>query len=497
MGVFGLLNILLKKYMSGSFFKRNRDVMGFFNGKKAYASPSILQIDLINSCNLDCIACWCHSPYLKTETMSVQEKKIRLPLKKIKETIDYLAPLGLREVQISGAGEPFMHPEIMDIIKLVKSYDLKLNIITNFTMMDESTIKQLVELKVDYITASVWAGTEKKYAALHPNQSGNMLHHIGEMLKLLHHLKKNKNLPQVKIYNVISAVNCSELDKMLDFAINTKVDFMEFTVVDIIEGATDFLKLQKEHVSVLLEQKKILKERIDYPDAPGISHLDNLQEQKHVDEFTEFGRYMKNTLPQGFCFDGKNKIVTCPEGEKSIEWFCDEFGECAFFFRFDKTKCNSCQRKSVCPAGHGDCVKEEFLSITGFGAFERRFTETSESSVGQEQSIVDSIPCYAGWIYSKITANGDVIPCCKAHKKPMGNIYNDSFKTIWNGKQQKLFRHKGKHVSKKDVYFNDIECFKACDNLGMNLGFHEKIKSLSPNKILALKIARLIPFLRR
>lgn len=470
--------------------------MGFFNGKKAYASPTILQIDLINSCNLDCIACWCHSPYLKTETMSVQEKKIRLPFKKIKETIDYLAPLGLREVQISGAGEPFMHPEIMEIIELIKSYGLKLNIITNFTLMDEAKIKKLVDLKVDYITASVWAGTEKKYVALHPNQSGGMLHHIGEMLKLLHHMKKDKNLPQVKIYNVISSVNCGELDKMLDFAIQSKVDFMEFTVVDIIRGATDFLTLEKEHIAVLQEQKKLLKDRIDYPDAPGVSHLGNLEEQKHVDEFTEFGRYMKKTLPEGFLFDGKNKTVTCPEGEKSIEWFCDEFGECAFFFKFDKKICDTCKSQSICPAGNGNCVKEEFLSITGFGAFERRFNQVSESPAGQEQSIVDSIPCYTGWIYSKITANGDVIPCCKAHKKPMGNIYKDSFKDIWNGKKQKMFRYKGKNVSKKDPYFKEIECFKACDNLGMNLGFHEKIKSLSSKKIRLLKLARMIPFLR-
>lgn len=471
--------------------------MGFFNGRKAFASPFVLQIDLINSCNLDCIACWCHSPFLKNEVMSVQEKKIRLPFAKVKEVIDYLAPLGLAEVQISGAGEPFMHPEIMDIIALIKGYGLKLNIITNFTLMDAEKIEKLVELEVDYITASIWAGTSKTYSALHPNQSGDMFHHVGEMLKYLHHLK-GKNKPQLKIYNVISLVNCFELNEMLDFALTVKADFLEFTVIDIIDGATDFLRIEKEHVEILRNQTKKLQERIDYPDAPGITHLDNLDNQNHVSEFTEFGRYMKKTLPEGFVFNGKEKTVTCPVGEKSIEWFCDEFGECAFFFKFDTNVCRTCKQQQGCPAGNGDYVKEEFLSITGFGAFSRRFEahDSEEDNAGQESAIVDSIPCYAGWIYSKITAEGDVIPCCKAHKKPMGNIYKDSFARIWNGKKQKLFRYKGKHCSKKDAYFSDIDCFKACDNLGMNLGFHEKIKSLNPKKKLALKLARFLPFLR-
>lgn len=489
------MNILLKKYMAGNFFNRNRDVMGFFNGRKAYSSPFLLQLDLINSCNLDCIACWCHSPFLKTEKMSVQEKKVRLPFLKIKEVIDYLAPLGLCEVQISGAGEPFMHPEIMNIIELIKSYGLKLNIITNFTLMDVAKIEKLVDLKVDYITASIWAGTSKTYSALHPNQSGDMLNHIGEMLKYLHHLKC-KNKPQVKIYNVISIVNCFELNEMLDFALTVKADFLEYTIIDIISGATDFLKIEKEHVDILKEQTKKLKDRINYPDAPGISHLDNLTDQQHVSEFKEFGRYLKQTLPEGFLFDGQNKTVTCPEAKKSIEWFCDEFDECAFFFKFDINVCNKCEQQKSCPAGQGNYVKEEFLSITGFGAFARRFESKGESTKGQETQIIDSMPCYTGWIYSKITAEGDVIPCCKAHKKPMGNIYTDSFASIWNAKKQKLFRHKGKHALKNDAYFSEIECYKACDNLGMNLGFHEKMQSLSMKQRIALKVARFIPFLR-
>ena len=72
------------------------------------------------------------------------------------------------------------------------------------------------------------------------------------MLQLIHSLKEKDNLPHIKIYNVISNLNYHEIEKMLDFALETLVDHLEFQVIDVIKGKTDSLVLSaKEKNSII------------------------------------------------------------------------------------------------------------------------------------------------------------------------------------------------------------------------------------------------------
>ena len=49
--------------------------------------------------------------------------------------------------------------------------------------------------------------------------------------------------------------------------------------------------------------------------------------------------------------------------------------------------------------------------------------------------------CYIPWAHTVIQSNGDVIPCCYAPDDYiMGNIFEDSIKTIWKGDKYKVFR---------------------------------------------------------
>jgi radical SAM protein with 4Fe4S-binding SPASM domain len=109
----------------------------------------------------------------------------------------------------------------------------------------------------------------------------------------------------------------------------------------------------------------------------------------------------------------------------------------------------------------------------------------SEKALPDEpfKELVDSIPCYAGWLYSRILANGDVIPCCKADKKPMGNIKKNSFKDIWGSNRQHEFRKNAKLKSKDDPYFSDIRCYQRCDNYHENLRFDKRLNSLAAEQI--------------
>ena len=71
------------------FFKENLDLAGAIDGSKAYTGPKIVQIDLTNNCNLNCVGCWCHSNFLKNLKLKGKEKKLKLPYNIVKKLIDH------------------------------------------------------------------------------------------------------------------------------------------------------------------------------------------------------------------------------------------------------------------------------------------------------------------------------------------------------------------------------------------------------------------------
>ncbi|MFH1092576.1 MAG: radical SAM protein [Candidatus Omnitrophota bacterium] len=397
------LSQVLKKMRPRKITEYYLDILGVLDGSYAYKGPFCVQIDLTNDCNNDCIGCWCNSPLLNDKKISDNVKQQTLPLEVVKKTIDQLHAMGTKEIYFAGGGEPFMHQDIMEILEHVKSKGLRVYINTNFTLVTEDMVKRLVDLKVDNLVISVWAGEPKTYLKTHPNKSQEMFFQIKGMLKLLNSLKQD--LPYTNIYNVISNMNYDELDQMVDFAIATGSNSLEFTVIDTIPNATDALMLsdvQRQHV---LKSAKDIEERLSVGD--------------------------------------KNKV-----------------------------------------------------KVLGFEQFIRRVSNVDAKCAEYDKNILTNLPCYVGWLFARILADGNVNFCLKAHRIPVGNIYADSFSHIWNNRKQQEFRKRALCASKNDVFFsfigNDpdalVGCYKSCDDLARNVHMHKKIQSLSALEIYILRL---------
>lgn len=378
------------------------DLLGIFNGTYAFKGPSIVQIDLTDYCNNNCIACWCNSPLLSKERLN--KPKDVLPANLVKNLITEISQMGTREIYFSGGGEPFMHPDILDIIEHAKRLGIICSINTNLTLVDEIIIQRLIDLGVEHLTVSIWAGTADIYKRLHSNKSERDFYYIRDMLLCLN--SKKILYPYVKIYNVICNINCHQIKQMVDLVLETKSDFVEFTVVDTIPDATDKLILSETQRECVLEQFKQIKERY-------------------------------------------------PENENN--------------------------------------QKPKFLNLEHFL---RRISNLDARRTEYDSQFIDSIPCYVGWLFTRIMPNGDVNPCLKSHRFPVGNIHQQPFKEIWNSEKQVYFRKKTLRANKDDPFFtligNDpnckIGCYKSCDDIARNLNMHNKIRSLNPSLRMVLKI---------
>jgi anaerobic magnesium-protoporphyrin IX monomethyl ester cyclase len=389
-------------YLIRSIRDNHLEIMGIFDGNRAFKGPHTVQIDLTDHCNNNCLACWCNSPLLSEERR--QRPKESIDLKRIKDLISELKGMGLAEIYFSGGGEPFMYPGILEVIGHAKGLGISCSINTNFTLVDKRIIDSLIEMKVDHLTVSVWAGSADVYKALHPNCRENEFYRIRDMLTELN-ICKNE-YPYVKIYNVICNLNYGQIKEMMDFAEQTLSDNVEFTVVDTMPGATESLILSDA------QNKDIIRQFEDIKNDP---------------------RYSRRAKP-------------------------------------------------------GIVNLEHFL---------RRVANEDGRKAEYDSKFLEGLPCYVGWLFARILPNGDVNSCLKSHRFPVGNIYHDPFKIIWNSNKQMYFRKKTLKARKDDPFFayigNDPRCptgcYKSCDDISRNVAMHNKIRSFGGYEKLIFRIA--------
>jgi len=455
---------------------------GIEDGKKAFSGPHTAQIDLTDRCNNACIGCWVHSPHIKQRKNFIRklfrQQKI-LPFDLVEKVIEELFRLGTREIFLAGSGEPFLHPQICDIIRLIKSKGMYLNIITNSTLIDEEISRVLVESRVDLITASVWAGTPQAYVATHPQKCTEDFQIIKKNLSTLGAYKRKCGslFPHVKVYNVVCSKNYKDLSEMIDFGKQVDADSVEFQAVDIIKGATEFLTLDNKQIKQVYEQFDNVKKKEDivFYDFHKSSPLKKITKN----EFSDFGKLWKD-YKKGFKVTQYAKSVTCPRGlrlGRDVS-YCDKTDNSSNIYRLRYQfidECKKCSLKTGCfDRTDGEGIEVNLLNILNVGTLLRRLSST-HSKIGDYDIKVNSIPCYIGWYFCRILTNGAVIPCCKAANFPLGNIRRNAFSKIWNSSKYRKFRFNALYLTKDDQYFSKIDCVKSCDNWGMNLNVHSHL----------------------
>jgi MoaA/NifB/PqqE/SkfB family radical SAM enzyme len=449
-------------------------------GTGRLCGPHTLQIDLTDRCNNDCIGCWVHSPLLDKGEIFPNGKK-DLPFSQVRHLIEDSAKLGVREIILSGSGEPFLYPEIEKVIKLIKNRGIYLNIITNALLMEKKPAELLVKYRVDLITASIWAGSPEIYSLTHPGKKNNEFWKIKKnLLKLAYYKKKYKSLlPHLKIYNVICSKNYSDLEAMVEFAKAIDSDSVEFQVVDIIPGQTDSLALGRKHKQEIINQLKRIrqKEEMVFFNFPRDINLEELIEKENLD----FGKVWKDRK-KGFSAKKLPDSLVCPKGYQIDEQreivsesiSVTETKPAVFWYKFKSDFCKSCENRNSCLA-RDKAVSVKLLSILGIGTLLRRiFRSDLEKGIYEKQ--INYFPCYIGWYYARILTDGTIIPCCKAVNFPLGNIGKDSFFNTWNSPAYHEFRKKAKNLNKSDPYFAAIDCLRSCDNWGMNLTIGKRLK---------------------
>jgi MoaA/NifB/PqqE/SkfB family radical SAM enzyme len=248
---------------------------GLLTKEVASTAPFFLTMDLTRRCNLRCFGCRYHSPdglLLPTGDVVTQD----YPLDLFRKVSVELKTMGTSSLCISGEGEPFLHPQLLDFVGLAKKTGLHVVLLTNGTLLNESNIKSLIASRLDILKVSLWASSPEEYERSYPGTNPENFHNVLKGLKILASIKaaQKTHLPSVILHQPITRYNFQNTPALVDLALATGCDGLSFSPFKTRRGrfAAGALSADEERSFCLaLEQmKKRLRSLFI---NPGIDHI--------------------------------------------------------------------------------------------------------------------------------------------------------------------------------------------------------------------------------
>ena len=194
--------------------------------------PLSITIEPVKGCNLQCRHCFVWLKHKGPVKLMPFETFLKLE-KTFKST---------RTLGFGGRGEPFLNPNLIDMVKFAKSINPNIKIwsLTNATLLSEELSKKIVNSGLDDLRISIDGSTAKSYEKLRPGaQFKDAIFNIRRLTKIKALLKKNK--PSLTLFFVATKENITELSHLLDLAKNLSIG-----AIYVIKLRAYYKKLEKE-----------------------------------------------------------------------------------------------------------------------------------------------------------------------------------------------------------------------------------------------------------
>jgi Fe-coproporphyrin III synthase len=121
--------------------------------------PAQIQLIITNRCNQRCRFCAYRMPGYPSNQLFRQADEI--PFSKIVEILDDAAAMGVGAIQLTGGGEPSIHPQFVDVCSAVLDRGLDLAVVTNGTAVPDASIGLLA--RAAWVRVSLDAGNRETY----------------------------------------------------------------------------------------------------------------------------------------------------------------------------------------------------------------------------------------------------------------------------------------------------------------------------------------------
>jgi radical SAM protein with 4Fe4S-binding SPASM domain len=183
--------------------------------------PIHIQVEHTTYCNLNCKSC---------ERSKFIEHPRHLSLEEFQRIIEQIRP---EKITLGGVGEPFMHPQILDLVQFAKRCGCSINTTTNGTLLTPERCDQIVKSGLDLIKISIDGATRKTYQTVRGEdkflQVVDGIRALADAKKRLDSLK-----PFIRFNYVMFKDNYQEIAEIVELADKLGVDAIYFQPLDLV-----------------------------------------------------------------------------------------------------------------------------------------------------------------------------------------------------------------------------------------------------------------------
>ncbi|KPK98823.1 MAG: hypothetical protein AMJ95_02460 [Omnitrophica WOR_2 bacterium SM23_72] len=220
--------------------------------RKPLIGPLKVNIDITGKCDMDCIMCRYHSPYLRKENTSNND--FSMPIERIKSLAKELKNIKTKIVMLCGEGEPLLHPHIEEIVEILRNSSLEAEIMTNAIYLDKKRIDYFSKVGLKKIIVSLHAPDLETFAKIRPLKTKEDFKTIIDNLSYLKFIRSCKNSPQFYIISVISHLNDYAAAEMIKLAEDLCADKIFFKPLVLYDGLPEDLRLPNNTLNLFIEK---------------------------------------------------------------------------------------------------------------------------------------------------------------------------------------------------------------------------------------------------
>lgn len=250
--------------MASTLLKRAKLLRGLLGNGQAYTYPFYVITEVTSRCNLNCPGCRYHSSMMDSSLSPGQSEGKDLPEPLFAEVCDELRVMGVDSIIFTGPGEPFLHPQLFQLLNNAKKSGLHTKLITNGTLLGEEQVEAVLNSGLDVIRVSLWAASPETYKMSYPGTDpGNFERAIDGLNRIRSAKRRNTSkIPSVQLHMPITNRNYRDLDRISDIALQTGCSKLTFAPFNTRNDKLRHMALSSDQVSRVNDRLKDLAKKL-------------------------------------------------------------------------------------------------------------------------------------------------------------------------------------------------------------------------------------------
>lgn len=200
-------------------------------------TPIHLQLILTNRCNHRCKFCaYRAAGYTSNQTFNDRDE---IPFDKVLEIFDSCVALGIKAVELTGGGEPTIHPQFSEVCHALRTRRIDYAVVTNGSRLSSDDLIAMAGAK--WVRFSIDAGTSQTYTTLrrtHPESFKRVQDNIRALVDM-----RSGPDPVVGVGFVVTRDNWHEVAQAAAQARDNGADNFRISAVFQNAGAAYFLNI--------------------------------------------------------------------------------------------------------------------------------------------------------------------------------------------------------------------------------------------------------------